>query len=102
MCFFQGRNSLLIPGVGCGERRPSLLCVLEQHARRQSTLSLLSADYGLANSSRRLSTSSRVLGVYQPRMIEIGYAFSCFWRKSSLTLFYVLTYQIKIYERELF
>lgn len=61
VCVLQGRNSLLIPGVSC-ERRPSLLSVLEQHARRQSTLSLLSADYGLlGNSSRRLSASSRVL-----------------------------------------
>ena len=42
-------------------RRPSLLCVLEQHARRQSTLSLLSADYGLGNPSRRLSASSKAL-----------------------------------------
>ena len=58
--FFQGRNSLLLPGlVGNRDRRPSLLCVLEQHARRQSTLSLLS-DFG-NNPSRRPSTSSRVL-----------------------------------------
>ena len=58
---FQGRNSLLLPGVSRDARRPSLLCVLEQHARRQSTLSLLSADYGLGNPSRRLSASSKAL-----------------------------------------
>ena len=58
---FQGRNSLLLPGLGSHnrDRRPSLLCVLEQHARRQSTLSLLS-DFG-NNPSRRPSTPSRVL-----------------------------------------
>jgi len=65
-----GRNSLLLPGVSRDARRPSLLCVLEQHARRQSTLSLLSADYGLGNPSRRLSASSKALLLQAPTLLS--------------------------------